>query len=177
MSVLFSLDLTDGNGNGVQKIFKISTFKDEIRFDIREWKDGRPTKRGISMKTLRFVAFMQHVEAIGKALKKVMENKVVDERVHIGGPLYASIKDPYWNIDIREFFIDDGVRRPTRRGIKLKRLEWIKLENAIKDIEKVVPETADMSPCYLSDDHQNQFGWMTCRECNHIQDLPDCTDC
>ena len=151
----------------VKKIFRVKPYENSLRFDLREWKEDRPTRRGVSMPMLRFVSLMQHEEAISTALGKVMRNDpTVDESFHIGGNLYVSIKAPYWLVDFRQHFLDDEfVLRPTRKGLKLKLEEWNKFKTSLEKMKEAVPETSGMEPCYASDSHLNQAGFRSCKEC------------
>ena len=165
--IVFNTDIS-ADGASVKKIFRVKPWENNLRFDLREYKEDQPTRRGISMPILRFISLMHHEEVIGTALGRVMANdKTLDEKFHIGGNLFVSVKAPYWLVDIRQNFMDSESQiRPTRKGLKLRVQEWNKLTTTFEAVKQAIPETAMLTPCYAADDHQNQMGFLCCSECS-----------
>jgi hypothetical protein len=101
------------------------------------------------------------------ALENLNQGKDVDYEVHLGGNVYLSLTSPYNCVDIRQKYQDErGVIRFTRRGVSLRRSEWLKLKQAFGDILGAVPEADDLpTPCLMRDDHMNPLGALECKEC------------
>ena len=71
-------------------------------------------------------------------------------------------------VNIRRYFIppNSTKERPTRSGIALRLDEWETLISTIHDLHGTLPELKDATPCYASEDHANQIGYLNCSECN-----------
>ena len=163
--ILYKKDLHVGDN--VTQVLTVKPWLGNNRFDIREWQSGYPTKKGVSLPTLRWVALAFATDLVDQAIKDVTGQKDVDFEYHLGKNVYVSVKSPYRLVDIRQRFVDaEGVLRPTKRGLKLKLQTWTSLKAAIQEIKEAVPETSVILPCFLDDDHQNQQGYINCPECN-----------
>ena len=151
----------------IKKVLKVKPWNGNTRFDIREWNSGYPTRKGVSLPTLRWVSLTYATRFIDEALADLSKNREVKFEYHIGGNVYVTVDSPYRLVDIRQRFVDEeGVLRPTRRGVKLRLKEWASLKEAVEAVKVVVPETAVLVPCSLQEDHSNQRGFLTCPECN-----------
>ncbi len=71
-------------------------------------------------------------------------------------------------MNIRKFWLPEGEERAvaTRKGIALRFDEFKVLVQSVNDINCHVPELADVVPCSMREDHQNQLGALSCSECN-----------
>ena len=65
---------------GNERYVQVNEWRGELRVDIREWKDDKPTKKGISLTLMRWKNLVNQIEYVDKAL----ENKV-SYGYHIGG--------------------------------------------------------------------------------------------
>ena len=156
------------HGHPVKKLFKVKPWGGRLRFDIRDWTDNRPTIKGVSLPSLRWVSLVYMAPAVADAIKKVKEKgREVNFELHIGGNVYITVTSPYWLVDIRQRFVDsEGNLRPTRRGIKLRFAEWKALTETFEEVKDAAPEVGVITPCYLGVDHQNQLGYLSCPECS-----------
>ena len=77
---------------------KVSERRGELRVDIREWRDDKPTKKGISLTLMRWKNWVNQLEFAEKALheKKSYGN-------HIGGNVYCTVAENSVYVDIRQY--------------------------------------------------------------------------
>lgn len=167
-----SLLLEDAKGNSYDLDHGITVeaayFEGKPQVAIRQWIDGHPTKKGITLSPERWLRLLCLKENIENSMQEIRLGKKVKSRLHVGGPVYLSIASPYWTLNIREWFMKDGVIQPGWKGIVLRFGDWDKLLSLKEDVE-CIPEVHNAKPCYFDDDHQNQFGAMMCQECNPFE--------
>ena len=124
----------------------VGFFNNELRVNIRQYEKSKydtsklfPTKTGISLLASEWQELVTHSEVICEELRK----NILAE-YHIGNEKYATISrygdKGFVTISIRQHYtFDDGVRRPTKKGINLKKKEW----NALVDIIELINEAID----------------------------------
>ena len=124
----------------------VGFFNNELRVNIRQYEKSKydasklfPTKTGISLLVSEWEEFVSHSEVICEELRK----NILAE-YHIGNEKYVTISrygdKGFVTISIRQHYtFDDGVRRPTKKGINLKKKEW----NALVDIIELINEAID----------------------------------
>lgn len=152
-------------------------YRGSPRIDVRQWKkDARgelsPTKKGVSLPLQRWMRLIRKEDQINACLSKLKNGKNVDEKIHIGGPVYAVVCSPFWTVNIREWYqspVDNEIR-PSPRGVILKHDEWQRLMSHASIIKRVFPDLNDMQPCINDPDHCNQEGMMSCPECTPFTD-------
>ena len=66
-----------------------------------------------------------------------------------------TVNSPYRLLDIRQRFVDS-------EGI----LKWATPKEAFNAVKAAVPETVDLIPCSLKEDHSNQSRFPGCPKCN-----------
>ena len=150
-------------------MFTITDQPTGLKSHIREWMNGRPTSKGITIPLQRWVNLLAHMKDMGKSMMKIKdEDDSMDVRYKPGGDLIIGVKSPYRNVDLREFYRShSGELRPTTRGIKLKFYKWNKLRfECVTLVENTVSCVKDMTLCWAQEDHQNQLGMMECSECS-----------
>ena len=142
----FRCKMSLGNDRYVQ----VNEWNGELRVDIREWKDDRPTKKGISLTLMRWKNFVDQLEYVDKAL----ENKQ-SYGSHLGGNVYCNIGERSVCVDIRQYWkpVDNVV--PTRKGMCLRPAEYVKLKEHVLEIGQSLPELDTVIPCYMNIDHMN----------------------
>ncbi len=106
---------------------------------------------------------MRHL--VEDAFEDIKCGKDVDVQLHVSGPIFLSMKSPYTNINIRQWFMKDGEKRPTKRGVVLRCAAWKRLFGLETKMETCLPVLKGVLPCYFSDDHANQMGALECPEC------------
>lgn len=86
---------------------------------------------------------------------------------HIGSNKHVSVSYKY-GVDLRQFYFLYKINdiRPNRKGIALTFKQWHELKLALKLLPKYIPSIEDTSACILRDDHANQIGYWSCRNCN-----------
>ena len=137
---------------GCGKFLKVGVFKDETRIDIREWSEDShiPSKKGCSLPLHVWKLLMLTTPNADAELDEVKKGQDVNHEFHLGNNIYLSIKSPYWVVDLRHRFKDSsGVLRYTRKGIRLKKNEWLALKECESVVESAVPELKDLIPCCL----------------------------
>lgn len=167
--------------NKNNRYIQVTEWDGEPRIDIRQWakaSSGKlyPLKTGVSLTLSRWKMLCMHMDDIEEGRKAIHnKNADVDLQIHLGGNFYASLKYGYPCVDIRKFWIPDGQEKlqATQKGIALLHPEWDRVVSYIKDIELALPELAEVTPCPLREDHQNQEGMLQCSECNpnYCQDI------
>lgn len=161
------------NPEGTSRV-EATYFKGEPRIDIRRWihgKDGKaiPTKKGLSLPLQRWVQLLSVAEQVTGLVDRIKQQKErIDEKIHVSGPVFASVCSPWWNVHLREFYQDrqSGDIRPSRRGLILKHEEWASLLTYAEQIAASMPQVSSTAPCIFQTDHCNQEGAMACAECN-----------
>ena len=82
---------------------EVSQWRDELRIDLRKWRDGKPTKKGISLTLMRWKNCINQLEYMDRAL----DNKTSYE-YHIGGNVYCTIAENGVCVDIRQYWKPGG---------------------------------------------------------------------
>lgn len=143
---------------------------------IRWYKEdnGRtfPTKKGVCLTPMRFSALVDLLDDVDKAYARVSSTADAWETLHLGGPLYVSVKHGFGCINIRYFFkADDGRVLPTKQGVALSLPVWRELKKAAVDLKQQDPILKSAERCGWGDLlHQNQLGFVDCAECNPFYD-------
>jgi hypothetical protein len=86
----------------------------------------------------------------------------------IGGGFFFTVKNN--TIDLREFVYEDGETIQTQYGVILTQSEWYCLKLVARLIKHEFPIVSEIGLCIDRSDHQNQLGWLQCRECNPFPD-------
>ena len=146
---------------GNERYVQVNEWRGELRVDIREWKDNKPTKKGISLTLMRWKNLVNQIEYVDKAL----ENKL-SYGYHIGGNVHCSIGENSVCVDIRQYWKPNEEAVPTKKGICLRPKEYNRLKELMPNTGKTLPELHGVIPCYLQSDHMNQLGALQCAECN-----------
>jgi hypothetical protein len=146
-----------GNGRYVE----VKEWKDELRVDLREWKEGIPTKKGMSMTLMRWKNWIDYIEYLNEAW---MDKKAYSS--HLGGNVYCTIAEGSKCVDLRQYWKPEETVVPSKKGLCLRPGEYNALKELIPEINKTLPELDAVVPCYLQSDHMNQKGALQCPECN-----------
>lgn len=140
--------------------------------DIRRWvgnKEGTvvATKKGVSLTLVRWVRLMAQEKKINCLLQDVKDGTVLDQRLHISGPVMISLCSPFWTLNLREYYknMQSGEIMPTGRGVVINHFEWESLMLHANEIKEKMSEIVDTEPCYIGEDHYNQEGLLRCPEC------------
>jgi len=159
-------------------------YRDELMVHIREYDtgDGKiyPTRKGVCFNKIRWGTFKSHLDEIDRNVELLKAEQPVEHSQHIGGKYYVTISKGIKCVNIRRYFLPLNCtkERPTRSGIALRLCEWEVLVSKIDKLHQHIPELKVARPCYASDDHANQIGYLNCRECNPFAlelDLNDST--
>ena len=71
---------------GNDRYVEVHEWQSELRVDIREWKDYKPTKKGISLSLMRWKNWVDQLENVNKAL----ENKQ-SFTYHLEGNVFCKV--------------------------------------------------------------------------------------
>lgn len=120
------------------------SFRGELRVDIRDWtKEGQRTKKGISLPNTSWKELLRSKQLILNTIEQMKDKPPVNECFHLGNDIFATIKSPYWLVDIRYWYkTDDGSLKPGRRGTSLKFPEFNKLMEFTPAIEQALESYA-----------------------------------
>ena len=151
----------------------VSWFKGKLYVHIREYSyEDFPTNKGICLTPSRWATLVKRVDILEDDFKKSWEDEpgmsIQDEGEHLGGNVYAKASSEYKTMDIRNYWIPEGVIRlmPTRKGIRLRNFEWRSLVSKIPDINNCCEELRNAVPCSQNLDHSLIQGFLACSECN-----------
>ena len=98
------------------------------------------------------------------------EDKAV---IHIGGKFYIVKERNEQYVTLGKFPGPPEDCNPTFECITLSLGDLIALNDMQETMVTSVPELTSVIPCFLSDDHQAQYGFMMCNECNPFPDIYD----
>ena len=146
---------------GNDHFIEVTEWKGELRVDLREWKDDKPTKKGISLTLMRWKNWVDYLEYADQART---ENQ--NYKSHLGGNVYCTITEGITCMDIRQYWKPQEEVIPTKKGLYLRPLEYIAVKELLTEIGRVLPELDGVVPCYMQSDHMNQLGALRCSECN-----------
>ena len=150
-------ELSLGNGRYV----RVNEWKGELRVDLREWRDDKPTKKGISLTLMRWKNLVDQLEFVDK----VLENREAFE-LHLGGNVNLTVQEGNVCVDIRQYWKPETEVVPTKKGLCLRPFEYKRLKELIPEIGKALPELDVVVPCALRSDHMHQLVAAQCPECN-----------
>lgn len=139
-------------------------FDRQPRIDIRKWSSGYgyPLKRGLPLSPQRWASLLELRAAIQGNIKKIQAKQHVDVTLHVSGPVFLSMASPFWTLNIREWYMEGGVKKPGWKGIVLRFSDWEKLLGLEHEIGECLPEVKEAwSHC-----HSNNLEASTCIECN-----------
>jgi hypothetical protein len=131
-----------------------------------------PTKFGVCLKPDRYAAFISHLDHITAAYDYVSTLVGEWRTVHVGGALYASVRNNYQFIDLRYFFRGkDGNVLPSKQGVAIPISVWPQLKTAAVELKESIQELKDAQSCGSGDFmHHNQMTFIECAECNPFYD-------
>jgi len=112
----------------------------------------------------RWVSLLKLEHMVKDTAEEIKSGKEVDAIFHVSGPIFLSMKSPYHTVNIRKWFMKDGTKTPSTKGIVLRLSEWQKLLKLETKMETCFPALRGVLPCYFSDDHNE--GALNCLECN-----------
>ena len=87
--------------------------------------------------------------------------------VHLGGHFYVQTFYNSDNVHITKYEKTDkgALAVCMDQNMVLTKQQFRTIVDNFGQIEDVIPELSLTTPCYLSEDHQNQMGYYTCPEC------------
>ena len=146
---------------GNDRYVEVNEWKGELRVDIREWKEDKPTKKGISLILMRWKNWVHQLEYADAALQEK-----TSYGHHIGGNVCCNVAENGVCVDIRQYWKAQVELVPTKKGICLRPSEYERLKELVPEIGNALPELSAVVPCFLQSDHMNQLGALQCSECN-----------
>ena len=143
------------------RFIQVTEWKDELHVDLREWKDDKPTKEGISLTLMRWKNWVDYLEYADQARTEKQNYKS-----HLGGNVYCTITEGSACMDIRQYWKPQEEVIPTKKGLYVRPLEYIAVKELLTEIGRALPELDGVVSCYVQSDHMNQLGALRCSECN-----------
>ena len=137
---------------GNDRFIEVTEWKGELRVDLREWKDDKPTKKGISLTLMRWKNWLDYLEYADQARTEKQNYKS-----HLGGNVYCTITEGSTCMDIRQYWKPQEEVIPTKKGLYLRPLEYIAVKELLTEIGRALPELDGVVPCYVQSDHMNQL--------------------
>ena len=80
------------------RFIEVTEWKGELLVDLREWKDDKPTKKGISLTLMRWKNWVDYLEYADQARTEKQNYKS-----HLGGNVYCTITEGSACMDIRQY--------------------------------------------------------------------------
>ena len=100
---------------GSDRFIEVTEWKGELRVDLREWKDDKPTKKGISLTLMRWKNWVDYLEYADQARTEKQNYKS-----HLGGNVYCTITEGSACMDIRQYWKPQEEVIPTKKGLYLR---------------------------------------------------------
>ena len=97
---------------GNDRFIEVTEWKGELRVDLREWKDDKPTKKGISLTLMRWKNWVDYLEYADQARTEKQNYKS-----HLGGNVYCTITEGSACMDIRQYWKPQEEVIPTKKGL------------------------------------------------------------
>ena len=89
----------------------IVEWKGELQVDLREWKDDKPTKKGISLTLMRWKNRVDYLEYMDQSIAEKKHYKS-----HLGGNLYCTVNEGSACMDIRQYRKQQEEVVPMKKG-------------------------------------------------------------
>ena len=96
---------------GNDRHIEIKECKGELHVDLREWKDNKPKKKGISLTLMRCKNWIDYFEKDDQARIKKQNNKS-----HLRGKVYCTVTKGSVCMDIRQHWESQEEVVPTKKG-------------------------------------------------------------
>ena len=100
---------------GNDRYVEVKEWKGELRVDLREWKDHKPTKKGISLTLMRWKNWVTYLEYMDQAIAEKKHYKS-----HLGGNVYCTVNEGSACMDIRQYWKPQEEVVPTKKGVVLE---------------------------------------------------------
>ena len=97
---------------GNDRFIEVTEWKGELRVDLREWKDDKPTKKGISLTLMRWKNWVDYLEYADQARTEKQNYKS-----HLGGNVYCTITEGSACMDIRQYWKPQEEVKTYEKGI------------------------------------------------------------
>ena len=120
---------------GNDRFIEVTEWKGELRVDLREWKDDKPTKKGISLTLMQWKNWVDYLEYADQAWTEKQNYKS-----HLGGNVYCTITEGSACMDIRQYWKPQEEVIPTKKGLYLRPLEYIAVKELLTEIGRALPE-------------------------------------
>ena len=94
---------------------------------------------------------------------------MIEEKIDIGKAVYISRPAGTSYIHIRQWYMGEdrgNVEKPGKKGVCMQLRHFKQLISKTEEIQCSLSEESSVTQCYLDDDHQNQFGYLLCSDCN-----------
>ena len=144
---------------GNDRFIEVTEWKGELRVDLREWKDDKPTKKGISLTLMRWKNWVYYLEY---ADMRNMRTEKQNYKSRLGGKVYCTITEGSAFMDIRQYWKSQDKVVPTKKGLCLRPLEYIAVNELVTEIGRTLPKLDGVVPCNVQSDHMNQLGALPC---------------
>ncbi|XP_067684750.1 uncharacterized protein [Haliotis asinina] len=136
----------------------------EMKIHIREYEQYY-TKRGIALTLQRRLELVSNKSRI----EEVMERQPGALRCHRGGNVYGEMESAYPGLNIRKWYWcgkENTIKSHKHPGIKMNVDQLKQLLNCSIAMPDLVSELSNVVPCYMHQDHMNQYCYFMYSECN-----------
>ena len=155
-------------------LVRVISYNEHTGVDIRKWQTSSthnfsvPTKKGIRLTPQNWSRLVRETR---DSTIKILSNEIsmIEEKIDIGRAVYISRPAGTSYIHIRQWYMgedEDNVEKPGKKGVCMQLKHFKQLISKTEEIQRSLPEESRVTPCYLDDDHQNQFGYLLCSDCN-----------
>jgi hypothetical protein len=144
---LYSLDLS------LNRKLRVVSWRDEIRIDLRIWKDGKPTKIGVSLTadTWKFLS------SIAEVLNLLVQNKTQFVQRLVNN-YCISMDKAFGYISNRKFIQpEESPETIPTSGVAIPINDWHLIYGSLAEINKHIPNFDVLVPCEFTHDMLDEF--------------------
>jgi len=126
----------------------VCLFNNDLKVHICEYEDAKyPTKKGICLTLSRWAMLLRFMPTLDGQVSSG-PNRGEDYRNHLGGNVHTRANRENGTVDIRQYFVPAGatIEIPAKKGITLRRIEWITLKGHLADMSPIWNKLPDARP-------------------------------
>ena len=116
--------------HGNDRYVEVKEWKGDLRVDMREYKDDKPTKKGISLTLMRWRNWVNYLVYADQAMTEKQ-----NYMSHLGGNVYCTVTAGSTCMDVRQYWKPQEEVVPTKKGLCLRPLKYNTLKEFVPESE------------------------------------------
>jgi hypothetical protein len=130
-------------------------------------KSQRDKDRSIFFNLERWKSLCYYIPDLNSWIQKIENGEELEQKIHLGGNLYAGVSSEYARVDMRFWFIprNDSVLKAGKPGIALTFEEWNEFQKHSQELNGFL-NLDNVQACMVDLIHQSQRSAMNCKECH-----------